>query len=480
MVEERLHFVLVPFVAQGHIIPTLDLARLLAERGVLVTLVTTPLNLSRNQAFVSRVKESGLPILFLTLRFPCEEIGLPAGYENMDLVPHEDEELAKFFVAMEMMREPLLLHLRRSSPQPCCIISDFCNPWTRHVARELGHNLMHHKVYEGVDSAHAPVVVPDLPVRIEVTMAQAPGIFPLPDWKWMSDEVSEAESSSHGTVVNTFASLEHGYISLYEKVKGKKVWAVGPVSLCNKLATDAASRGDKAVINEEKCLTWLDSREPRSVLYASFGTLVGYPLAQLVELGMGLEAAQRPIIWVIKAGELQSAVEEWLAEGFEERTRDRILIIRGWAPQMTILSHPSIGGFLTHCGWNSSLEGIAAGVPLLTWPGFADQFLNERFLVDVLRVGISCGMKRPFWDETVISGDVKVKREDLKKAVERLMGNGIEAHELRKRTTELRNMARCAMDVGGSSEESLMQFINEVSLLAKKQISTTEIQQEKD
>ncbi|CAA7392164.1 unnamed protein product [Spirodela intermedia] len=475
MAEQKLHFVLVPFVAQGHIIPTLDLARLLADRGVLVTLATTPVNLSRNQAFVSRVKKSGLPSVSLLYR----GIGETLYRDGADA-------------------EALLLHLRRTSPPPCCIIADFCNPWLRHVARELGvprfdfysipcfyllceHNLMHHKVYEGVGGDDVPVVVPDLPVRIEVTMAQAPGIFPPPGWKWMRDEVSEAGSSSHGTLVNTFASLEPGYISFYEKVKGKKVWAVGPASLCNKLATDAANRGDKPVINEEKCLTWLDSMELGSVLYISFGTLVRYPLAQLVELGLGLEASGRPIIWVIKARELQSAVEEWLAEGFEERTRDRILIIRGWAPQVTILSHPSIGGFLTHCGWNSSLEGITAGVPMLTWPGFADQFLNERFLVDVLRVGVPCGMKRPFWDETVIRGDVKVKREDIKKVVERLMDDGIEAHELRNRATELKKMARSAIDVGGSSEESLTQLINEVSLLAKKQtISATEIQQEKD
>ena len=300
-----------------------------------------------------------------------------------------------------------------------------------------------------------------MPVRIEVIKDNAAGIFPDPAWTWMADDVAEAERFSDGVLVNTFEDLEPTYIELLAKAKGKKVWPVGPVSLCNKLASDLASRGDTASIGEEQCTEWLDSKEPRSVLYVSFGTLVKYPLAQLMEIGLGLEATLLPVIWVIKSRALKSDVEDWLAQGFEERTKGRILIIRGWAPQVMILSHPAVGGFLTHCGWNSLLEGITAGIPVLTFPGFFDQFFNEGLMVDVLKLGISYGLKNPFWEGGMA-------REVVTRTVMKLMARSGEGEELRRRATEMGQKARSTMETGGSSQQALAQFISEVRLLAEK------------
>ncbi|CAA6666348.1 unnamed protein product [Spirodela intermedia] len=451
VLQNELHFVLVPLMSPGHMIPMLDLARLLAKLGgVMVTFVTTPVNLSRIEAVISRMKESDLPVRFLSLQLPCKEVGLSEGCENLDLLP-SPMSLHNFLAATKMLEEPLRLHLQQSSPRPSCIISDFCHPWTRHVARDLEvprfdfysmpcfallceHNLNVRRMDDGVGGEDGlPIVVPGLPLRVEVARVQAPGFFPRPEWAWMDDEIREAESVSHGVVVNTFAELEPEFLDLYERTSGKKVWAVGP--------------GDKAAIDVEKCVAWLDAMKPRSVLYISFGTLVRSSLAVLVELGLGLEATRRPFIWSIKAGGIQAEVKDWLAQGFEERTRDRALIIRGWAPQVTILSHPSIGGFLTHCGWNSSLEGITAGVPILTWPGFSEQFLNERLLVDVLRVGVPTGVKTPVWDGTIADGDLQLNREEIQKTVERLMDAGVEGEERRRTVKELSKRARRAMSL---------------------------------
>ncbi|CAL9102243.1 unnamed protein product, partial [Musa textilis] len=106
-----------------------------------------------------------------------------------------------------------------------------------------------------------------------------------------------------------------------------------------------------------------------------------------------LETWGSPFIWVIRPGKQAAEVERWLSEEFEERVRvrSRGLVIRGWAPQMVILSHPAVGGFVTHCGWNSILEGISAGLPMVTWPHFGDQFLNQKLVVQVLRVGVAVG-----------------------------------------------------------------------------------------
>uniref|UniRef100_A0A1D1YA38 Glycosyltransferase n=1 Tax=Anthurium amnicola TaxID=1678845 RepID=A0A1D1YA38_9ARAE len=481
MGEQKLHFVLVPLMAQGHVIPMVDLARLLAERGALVTLVATPLNVSRLKAAADSARASGLPIRFVPIPFPCAEVGLPEGCENVDLLP-TGEMVTNFFRGNTLMRHPLQRYLRENPPLPHCVVSDVSHPWTRGVADEFGvprfifypiccftlqcqHNLMHHGVFDKVADAMEPVLVPDVPHRVEVTMAQAPGFFPGDDWKEFHTEAEDAELTCDGAIVNSFDGLDPFYIEAFEKAKGKKTWAVGPVSMCNKDDADKASRGDKASVDVEHCMSWLESMKPRSVLYVSLGSLARTPLPQVVELGTGLEASNYPFIWVIKPGDQYAEVEEWLADGFEERTKERGIIIWGWAPQLMILSHPSVGGFLTHCGWNSSLEGVAAGVPMVTWPAFADQFLNERFIVDVLRVGVPVGVKVPAW-WGLGNSDALVKREEVEKAVQKLMDCGTEGEERRGRATELGKMARSAMEVGGSSHANLTSFIDQVMELA--------------
>ncbi|XP_020267494.1 UDP-glycosyltransferase 73E1-like [Asparagus officinalis] len=140
------------------------------------------------------------------------------------------------------------------------------------------------------------------------------------------------------------------------------------------------------------------------------------------------------------------------------------LVLRGWVPQVAILRHPAIGGFLTHCGWNSCLEGITAGLPMITWPQFSEQFVNERFLVDVLKIGVSVGAK-------VCSGSEEkrtlVKAEEVTKAVNEVMGDGEEAEERRKRAKGLAAMAREAMEEGGSSYAEMSRLILELRDLKK-------------
>ncbi|KAM0933376.1 putative UDP-glucuronosyl/UDP-glucosyltransferase [Dioscorea sansibarensis] len=125
-----------------------------------------------------------------------------------------------------------------------------------------------------------------------------------------------------------------------------------------------------------------------------------------------------------------------------------------------ILSHQAVGGFMTHCGWNSTLEGVTAGVPMITWPHFAEQFINEKLIVQVLKIGVSVGVKRPTkWGDD--NGDaVVVEKEMVEKAVTRLMGDGEEAEEMRKRAKVLGEMAGRAMGEGGSSYQNLSNLIH--------------------
>ncbi|KAK2983729.1 hypothetical protein RJ640_024082 [Escallonia rubra] len=440
--QNQLHFVLIPLLAQGHMIPMIDMARLFAEHGATVSLVTTPHNASRFAPTIRRAKQSGLRIELIEIPFPCAEVGLPAGCENLDSVPSRDL-LRNFYSALNKLQQPLEKYLHEHTPPPSCIISDKCLYWTSETARKFNvprlvfhgmgcfallssHNVKLYNAHHAVASFSEPFVVPGMPRRFEITKAQLPGAFvALPDLDDLRDQMREAESSAYGVVVNTFSELEHGCVEEYEKAIRKKVWSIGPVSLCNKDISDKFERGNKASIDENKCLGWLDSMEPKTVVYACHGSQCRLIPSQLVELGLGLEASNHPFIWVINAGERFLELESWLLkEKFEDRVKGRGLLIKGWAPQVLILSHPAIKGFLTHCGWNSTIEGVCSGVPMITWPMFAEQFFNEKLIVEILRIGVPVGVQVPVrWGEEENVG-VLVKRDEVEKAIGKGHMNG--------------------------------------------------------
>jgi UDP-glucosyl transferase 73C len=221
-------------------------------------------------------------------------------------------------------------------------------------------------------------------------------------------------------------------------------------------------------MDENQCLKWLDSWPPSSVIYACLGSLNRLTPPQLMELGLGLEASNKPFIWVLRGSYKSQEMENLLLEdGFEERVKGRGLIIHGWAPQVLILSHPAIGGFLTHCGWNSSLEGICAGVPMMTWPMFAEQFLNEKLIVQILEVGVRVGVELALtWGEEEKFG-VAVKRENVEEAVEKIMGEGEEREERRERARKLADMAKKAIKEGGSSFLNITLLLQDIRQQAK-------------
>ncbi|PKA64551.1 UDP-glycosyltransferase 73D1 [Apostasia shenzhenica] len=238
---EQLHFVLVPFMAQGHMIPMTDLGLLLAARGVRVSLITTPVNARRLRASTDRAAAGvlPLPLRLVELPFPCSAAGLPEGCENIDLVPRP-ELFPPFCKAPNLLVEPLKQYLRRYPPAPTCIIADQCMPWTMTVAKDLRiprlvfhgpscfyllciHNIFKHKAYDTVAGDLAAFPVPELPERIEVNRLQAQKFFNSPEMEDIQRHVDEAEKVADGFVLNTFYELEPWYIDAYSKAVGKKV-----------------------------------------------------------------------------------------------------------------------------------------------------------------------------------------------------------------------------------------------------------------
>ncbi|THG09420.1 hypothetical protein TEA_028019 [Camellia sinensis var. sinensis] len=419
-------------MAPGHFIPMIDIAKLLAQHGVTVTVVTTPLIASRFNPIINRAIESGLPLRLLSLRFPSVEAGLPEGCETVDTVPSLDL-IRNFYVAIFLLQEPFEQLFETLEPSPSCIIADKIIAWLADTARKFQipriifdgtscftllctHNLHITKVHESVSESE-PFELPGLPEKIQLKKSQLPpsinpgSLLVVQDFRV---KIQAAEAEAYGVVINSFEELESRYVDGYRKVKGDKVWCIGPLSLCNKDNLDKAQRGNKAAIDENQCLKWLDEQEPGSVVYACLGSIGRLSPLQLIEIGLGLEASKRPFVWVIKGGAKAAEIEKWVEEdGFEERVQGKGLVIRGWAPQV--------------------LEaGVSVGA----------QAIGHMFGED------KC--------------TVLVKREVVREAVEEVMGEGIEGEERRRRARVLGEMAEKAMEEGGSSYLNVRLLIQDV------------------
>ncbi|XP_030494377.2 UDP-glycosyltransferase 73C11 [Cannabis sativa] len=477
--EKELHFLVFPLMGPGHMNPMVDIARKLAQRGAIISIITTPHNATRFEKIIARDRENGLRINIFQLKFPCEEVGLPQGCENFDLLPSLGLA-TKLFSAASMLQKPAETLIEGLTPQPNCVISDTCLPWTLKIARKLNipritfsggsgfflfcmYKLAVFKVLENVKSDTEFCVVPDLPHHIEVMKEQLQGPR-ASTMTELNEQIVEADMGSYGVIINSFEELEPEYVKEYKNVR--KVWFVGPASLSNKDDLDKAQRGNyNSSVDEYQCLKWLDSWKSGSVIYVCLGSMCNLTPPQLIELGLGLEASNKPFIWVLTGimNNRSEEIEKWFKEyEFEERIKERGVVIRGWAPQVLILSHPAIGAFLTHCGWNSTLEAVCAGVPMVTWPLFADQFLNEKLAAQVLNIAVTLGSEYPMvWgeeDQVVVT----VKSEIIKAAIEKVLDEGEESKERRERVRKLGEMAKRAVDEGGSSHHNMTLFLEDI------------------
>ncbi|XP_020227520.1 scopoletin glucosyltransferase [Cajanus cajan] len=460
----KLYFI--HFLAAGHMIPLCDIATLFASRGHNVTIITTPSN-----AQVLRKSIPSHPLLRLhAVHFPSQEAGLPDGIENISSV-EDAENLAKMFHATAMLQPPIEEFVEQHPPD--CIVADFLFPWVDELANKLciprlafnGFSLFticavgspHEYEYDN-DSLHIPTL--PHPITINAT--------PPKELTEFLHTMLQTELKSHGLIVNSFLELDgEEYIGYYEKSTGHKAWHLGPASLIGRSAQEKAERGQKSVVSVEECLTWLDSKRVESVVYICFGSLCHFPDKQLQEIACGIEASGHEFIWVVpekkgKENERQEEKEKWLPKGFEEKEKG--MIIRGWAPQLLILNHHAVGAFLTHCGWNSTVEAVTAGIPMLTWPVHGEQFYNEKLITQVRGIGVEVGAAE--WTSIGFGERHKlVTRDSIQNAITRLMDAGDEATQIRRRAKEFAQKARKAVKEGGSSHNNLTALIHDLKRL---------------
>ncbi|XP_027332264.1 scopoletin glucosyltransferase-like [Abrus precatorius] len=462
----KLYFI--PYQAAGHMIPLCDIATLFASRGHHVTIITTPSNAQNLRKSIP-----SHPFLRLhTVPFPSHEVGLPDGVESLSAVT-DLENLTKVYHATTMLHLPIQQFLEQHPPD--CIVADFLFPWAGDVAKKLGIPRLAFNGFSlfticaivaaaktrSFDSSMGSFPIQGLPHPITINAT------PPKQLREFFETMLETALKGYGFIVNSFAELDgEEYVEHYRKTTGYKAWHLGPASLIVRSSEEKAERGQKSVVSVHECLSWLDTKRDNSVVYICFGSLCHFPDNQLYEMACGVEASGHEFVWVVpeKKGKEEESEEEkdkWLPKGFEERNKEKVMIIRGWAPQLLILNHRAVGAFVTHCGWNSTVESICAGVPMITWPVHGEQFYNEKLVTEVRGIGVEVGATE--WNSIGFGEREKlVSRDSIAEAVRRLMDGGDEAMEIRRRAQEFGRKAREAVGEDGSSHNNLTALIDDL------------------
>ncbi|KAL2339119.1 hypothetical protein Fmac_013565 [Flemingia macrophylla] len=441
----KLHFI--PYPAPGHMIPLCDIATLFASNGHHVTIITTPSN--------AQTLRKSIPSLRLrTVPFPSRQVGLPNGVENLSAVS-DIVNTARVHQATMLLRGPIEQLMEQEPPD--CVIADFLFPWVHEVAKKLN---IPRLAFNGF-SLFA-VCAMDKKARCNLPEAITWNATPPKILTKFMEPLLETERKSEGIIVNNFAELDgKEYIEQYEKSAGHKAWHVGPASL---ICGRRGERGGKSVMDAEECLSWLNSKRVKSVVYICFGSLCHFPDKQLYEMARGIEASGYDFIWVVPEKRGKEEENKWLPMGFEERNEGKGIIIKGWAPQLLILGHHAIGAFLTHCGWNSTLEAVCAGVPMVTWPVHDEQFYNEKLVTQVRRIGLEVGARE--WG-VVGFGERKhlVPADCIANAITRLMDGRDEALAIRRRAMDYAQKAAQALAPGGSSHTNFTALVRHLKRL---------------
>ncbi|OVA07610.1 UDP-glucuronosyl/UDP-glucosyltransferase [Macleaya cordata] len=443
-------------MSKGHTIPILHLVRLLLRRNIAVTIFTT----NANSPFI-RQSLAGTEASIVNLSFP-ENVDpqLPPGVESTDTLP--SMSLFIPFVNAAKLMQSEFDRVLESLPSVSCMISDGFLPWTLQSALKLGiprlvsYGMSNYAMavsrVVSRERPHADLNSDDEPFTIEtfpwIKLTKNDFEYPFndpnpkgPHFDFILEAVM-ATANSKGIIVNSFYELEPKYLDYLNRDAAPKAWCVGPLCL--------AEPPKVQPLQKPIWVQWLDEMlaKGRSVLYVAFGSQAEITREQLQEIEVGLEHSEANFLWVIRSKRKE------FEDGFEERVRGRGLVVREWVDQMEILSHESVNGFMSHCGWNSVMESICADVPILAWPMMAEQHLNARMVVEELGIGVRVLAKK---------GSVRgfVSAECIENKVRELI-EGEKGKEVRKKVKEVGEAARMAMEEGGSSWRTLDLLIEEV------------------
>ncbi|CAA3029844.1 7-deoxyloganetin glucosyltransferase-like [Olea europaea subsp. europaea] len=465
------HAVLVPFPAQGHLIPTMQLATILHSKGFYVTFVNTEYNHRR----LIRSKGTDWVEGFKDFRFETISEGLP---------PSDRDATQNPAALCEAIRKNCLPFFRNllsklvhsdEVPRITCIISDgvmsfaikageeFGIPvvqfWTASACGFMGYLQYHELIKRGIipfndenfmENGLLDTPVNWIPGMKNMRLKDMPSLIRTtnPDdilLNYLGDEAQNILKAS-AIIINTFNDLEHEVLEAISPIS-PPIYTVGPLALLTRGLPESQLSSFKPSLWKEDaaCLEWLDKQAQNSIIYVNYGSVTTISDQHLKEFAWGLANSKHPFLWIVRP-DIAMGESATLPRDFLEETKNRGLLM-SWCPQDQVLSHPSVGVFLTHCGWNSTLESISAGVPMICWPFFAEQQTNCRYLCTKWGVGLEV--------------NYDVKRDDIEELVRNVM-KGEKGKEMKSRTMEWKRKAEEATETGGSSYTNLDRLFKEV------------------
>ncbi|KAJ9564994.1 hypothetical protein OSB04_000960 [Centaurea solstitialis] len=459
--QEKPHALCIPAPAQGHINPMLKFAKILHSKGFLITFVNTEFNHQRLLRSRGPDALSGLP----SFRFETIPDGLPLP-QNLDAT-QEVSSLSKSVDETCLGPFKSLINKVNDSYSPVtCIVADMLMVFTLDAAKEfnipeillwtsgagsllcydqypdlLETSLMPLKDSSFLTNGYLDTIIDCIPMMSGMRLKDVPPfirmLYPGDEYlvHFLCSVLKRAKSAS-AIVFNTFHELEHDIMDTLSS-KFPPCYGIGPLNLLeNKIANESLASIKSNLWKEEpECVKWLDSKSPSSVIYVNFGSVTVMTSQQMLEFCWGLAKSNYPFLWIIRP-DLVIGDTAVLPPDFLVDTKERGLLV-SWCPQEQVLQHPSIGGFLTHSGWNSTIESISNGVPMLCWPFFADQQPN-------------CWLSCNKWG-VAMEIDSDVKCDEIRKLVIELM-NGERGDAIRKNAIDWKNKAEeaCAFPSGSS------------------------------
>ncbi|XP_070660452.1 7-deoxyloganetin glucosyltransferase-like [Malus domestica] len=342
-----------------------------------------------------------------------------------------------------------------TNPPVTCIVSDgFMSPFTITAAEEIEVPIV---LYICLTNGYLEKVIDWIPRMKDIRLKELPTFFRTLDpddimFNFIMESTDRAHKAS-AVVLHTFDALEPDVLGALSSmlpliVDLNPTYPIGPLQLhLNQIPEHPLNIGYSLWKEETECLDWLNTKAPNSVVYVNFGSITVTTPEHLVEFGWGLANSKVPFFWVIRPDLVigQSALlpPEFLAE-----TKGRSLIA-SWCPQEQVLNHPSVRGFLTHSGWNSTMESLTAGVPMLCWPFFGDQQMDCRYSYNEWGIGME------------ISNDVK--RDEVEKLVNELI-EGEKGKKMKNKVMMWKKLAEEATEPHGSSSKNLNMLVNQVLL----------------
>ncbi|KAL5702762.1 hypothetical protein ACHQM5_027935 [Ranunculus cassubicifolius] len=469
--EQQHHFLLVTWPAQGHINPSLEFAKRVIRTGSRVTFVTT---IFGHQRMVNHsISYPG------SLNFAPFSDGFDDGIKHTS-----DEEKERYMTEFRRLGSKALSEIVENSAKIgapiTCLINSIILPW----ATEVAHNLhlpsallwiqpatvfdiyyyyfgdYKQLILEHINDSSYSITLPGLP---SLRAQDLPSFFipssPFsPAIKLFQEqfEVLAEVPKSFRVLVNTFDDLESEALNAVENFN---LIGIGPLIPSTFLETKGPS--DKSFVRDldgpKNYTDWLEAKENSSVVYVSFGSIAVLSNKQMEELARGLVDSRRPFLWVIRSSEYGSKPQ---AEDTDEKEiyseilrEEHTGMIVPWCSQVEVLNHPATGCFVTHCGWNSTLETVAMGVPVVAFPQWSDQGTNAKLIEDVWKIGVRV---KPNEEDNI------VKSEEIIRCLEEVM-DAETGQDLRSNAKKWKEAARAAVSDGGSSDRNLRTFLEDVA-----------------